>query len=42
MPDLTDHEDEILIEYFAKNWAPMPRPDANSRFPREPDARRSA
>ncbi len=34
MPDFTDHEAEVLIEYFAKNWATKPPPDANSRLPR--------
>jgi streptogramin lyase len=33
MPDLSDHEEEVLVDYFAKNWAPMPAPDANSRLP---------
>src|SRR5215213_8516158 len=35
MPALTDHEEETLVEYFAKNWAPMPPPDANSRLPHQ-------
>jgi virginiamycin B lyase len=35
MPEFTSHEEEVLVEYFAKHWAPMPAPDANSRFPRE-------
>jgi streptogramin lyase/cytochrome c5 len=35
IPQLTHQEEEVLIEYFAQNWAPMPTPDANSRLPRQ-------
>jgi streptogramin lyase len=35
MPLLTHDEEETLIEYFAKNWAPKPPPDPNSRLPHQ-------
>jgi len=35
MPQLTHDEEETLIEYFAKHWAPMKVPDPNSRLPHQ-------
>jgi streptogramin lyase len=35
IPQLTHEEEETVIDYFAKNWAPMPTPDANSRLPHQ-------
>lgn len=36
MPDLTDQEASVLLDYLASNFPPMARPDPNSRLPRTP------
>lgn len=36
LPGLNDREAEVLLDYLATNWGPMPAPDPNSRLPQTP------
>ena len=34
MPDLSDQDATVLVDYFTSNYPPLPTPDPNSRLPR--------